>query len=160
MNPYLAKFVRYFYRYFLSPRILYGVVFISIGIIISKIVIEKRDDILNGIKKSMIVFVVLAVIETNYLYGKELFYHSEILLSYIGLLPCVVLISLSFLSDNIEMSRKMREISTGIYYTHCFVLEIVGLFVGNIYMKFSAVVFGTGMLIFLMRKGKWTRKLV
>ena len=76
------------------------------------------------------------------------------------LVPCIVLLCLAYNGGWAEKIKNARFLSTGIYYTHAFIIEIVSLFIENAVIKFIVVIVLALGLSIVLSKGKWTRKIV
>lgn len=158
-EPHIMKFIRYFYKCFISIRMLYGIPFMIIGIYINKI-IKLKGNTQKTLGVLIVVFLIITFVEMKIVYGKELLYNSEMLISYIMLVPLLVMLCLRLSFESTKVSLECRKVSTGIYYTHGLVLEIVSLYVQNPIIKFVSVLFISMCLTYILRKGKITRRLV
>ena len=160
MESHLAKLVRLYFRYFLSQRILFGLPFIFAGIVLSRLVLNNKIKRIAPIWIMTGIFLAAAVLEVYFIQGRQFFYGSEMMISYMGLVPCIVLLCLAYNGAWAEKIKNARFLSTGIYYTHAFIIEIVSLFIDNAVIKFMLVLVLAIALSTILGKGRWTKKIV
>ncbi len=110
-----------------------GILFVSTGMLIS-----SKIDLINKINKNRlilfdIIFFILLIIEIIILYPYEYADDGSLFLNYIFLVPIIFCTLLKY-QTSID-TIKVRNYSTGIYFSHRFIINILTLF--SMIIKYS-----------------------
>lgn len=137
-NIYLKNIVDKYMEIFISPRngILIGILFVSLGVYISKIIKENKIKNWNFIYLINILFILILVIETYFVRNKNtLDDHSLFIVT--PLLSLTLVLILIKLSRH-KQYKKLRNLSTGLYFIHRPVMAYISLFIN---LKYNWLIF-------------------